>query len=79
MATSETLPTTNPRTHTAIPARAIPQAIPARPCHLDTPVSFRLDSDIRLACEDQAQAQGIPWQDWLQQTMNDSLRAYLGI
>lgn len=42
-------------------------------------VQFTLDSDIRLACEDQAQAQGIPFGEWLQQTVNDALRAQLGM
>ena len=46
---------------------------------LDSPVSFRLDSDIRLACEDQAQAQGMEFDLWLQQTLNEALHGYLGI
>lgn len=62
----------NPHTHHAPPATR--QS--AR--YLDSPVSFRLDPDLRLACEDQAQAAGHPFEEWLQQTINDSLRAYLG-
>lgn len=42
-------------------------------------VMFVLDSDIKLACEDQAVAQGIDFGAWLQQTVNDALRGYLGI
>lgn len=54
-----------------------PSPLPS--ARLDSPVSFRLDSDIRLACEDQAASQGIPFEQWLQQTVNDALRMTLGI
>jgi len=42
-------------------------------------VSFVLDLDIRMAVEDQAQAQGIGVEEWLQQVANDALRSYIGI
>lgn len=48
--------------------------------HLDsTHITFLVDPDILLACEDQARSQRIPLQEWFQQTINDSLRGMLGI
>lgn len=71
------MPNLNATTLANAPQRT-PSPLP-RPSHLDSPVSFRLDPDIRLACEDQAQAQGMGFDQWLEQTVNDALRGYLGI
>lgn len=53
----------------------------ARPAMLDLtkPVSFLLDEDMRLACEDQAQVMGVPFETWLQGAANDALRSMLGL
>lgn len=70
--------------HTATPLTSTP-----RPSHQQASlvaehrdnviVTFRLNPDMVGACEDQARSQGIPFAEWLQQTANDALRAYLGI
>lgn len=43
------------------------------------PQTFILDSDIALACEDQQKSSGMKWEAWLNQAINDSLRAWLGV
>lgn len=40
--------------------------------------TFTLDSDIALACEDQQKASGMTWEAWLNQAVNDALRAFVG-
>lgn len=40
--------------------------------------TFTLDPDIALACEDQQKASGMKWEDWLNQAVNDALRAFVG-
>ena len=52
---------------------------PAQAGYLDGPLTFRLDPDIRMACIDQAQACGVEFNEWLQQTVNDCLRSNFGL
>lgn len=66
--------TLTPAARTTAAAATISQS------HLDsTRITFLVDPDILLACEDQARSQRIPLQEWFQQTINDSLRGMLGI
>lgn len=41
--------------------------------------SIKLNDDILLACEDQAQSQGLELESWVEQTCNDALAGYLGV
>lgn len=47
------------------------------PRHLQAKQSFILDPDIALECEDRANASGHSWQEWLQETVNEALKAHL--
>jgi hypothetical protein len=47
--------------------------------YLDGPLTFRLPVDLRMACIDQAQAMGMPFDVWLQGTIEEALRAQLGV
>lgn len=47
--------------------------------YLDGPLTFRLPQDLRLACVDQAHAMGVEFSVWLQGTIEEALRAQLGL
>jgi hypothetical protein len=47
--------------------------------YLDGPLTFMLPQDLRLACVDQAQAMGVEFGEWLQGTIEEALRAQLGL
>ena len=55
------------------PALTDPQA-----GYLDSPLTFRLPADLRMACIDQAQAQGIPFEQWIQEAVVEGLRLQFG-
>ena len=59
--------------------RSQPSSRPAITLRDRCMVTIQIDSDILLAAEDQAGSQGLSFQEWAQQTFNDSLRAYLGV
>lgn len=67
-------------THPAAAPSSQSATPPLRLANLNnTRVTVTIDPDILLACEDQAKSQMKPLQEWFQESINYSLRAYLGL
>jgi hypothetical protein len=67
-----------------LPANAVPQPSPLAAVSqwaggkLAGWQRFRLDPDIALALQDQQQASGQSWEQWIEQAANEALRDWIG-